>query len=252
MTGSPRRELESLYVTRPSLSDRPGSSAGRPTSSRGLATVAADGQSSPRIPSSSQIPATTSLVSASNSSPRPLHRKNKYVQKASLAELTAFAFETFRRQPSLIGDTEAGRCFLQYPWHETSLGPLNNWPAHYLGYITMALSMPTPMMIGLGPEYLQIYNDGYIEISGDFHPEGFAKPAAKAWGSIWEDSVGPRKSPSCFFCQFYVAVSCRLTHSNRCRNEVVAQVVQEKKSFSKHDHLVWQQPAHVYVLFRYM
>lgn len=180
LTGSPRKELESLYITRSSNGERPGSSAGRPSTRGGL-----DGHPSPRIASS--VPS-TSLITTKG----PQQRTNKYVHKASLAELTAFAFETFRRQPCLIAETEAGNCFMQYPWHETSLGPLSQWPPRYLGYVTVALSLPTPMILGLGPDYIQIYNDGYIEISGDFHPEGFGKPAAKAWGPIWEDSVGPR------------------------------------------------------------
>lgn len=191
LTGAPRRDLESLYAMadgKPSS----GSQAGSQVSQRRKKEI---GGSSPLIPYSTS---TTSLTVAKTNN----KSQNKYVHKASVAELTAFAFETFRRQPSLIADTEAGRCFLAYPWHETPLGPLSNWPPHYIGYVTMALSVPTAMIIGLGPEYLQIYNDGYIEMAGDFHPEGFGKPAASAWGAIWEDSVGPRAS----LCREAVAI----------------------------------------------
>jgi hypothetical protein len=171
LTGAARRESDSPQ----NFSFRPSSSAGpdKPTKSPTI------GHSAPSI-------------SSINSS-KIARRGNKYVHRASVAELTAFAFETFRRQPSLIGDTESGRLFLSYPWHETSLGPVSQWPAHRLGYVIVALSVPTPIIMGLGPDFIQIYNDGYIVISGnDFHPKGFGKAAAIAWGSIWENSVGPR------------------------------------------------------------
>lgn len=185
LTGSPRKELESLYVASSALS------RSRNDSQTGLSNLSR--KSRPRTPGSG-----SPLIQQSSPPTQHIARepkpKSRYVHKATIAELTAFAFETFKRQPALIADTQAGKCFLEFPWHETSLGALSNWPAHYFGYVTMALSVPTAMIIGLGPDRIQIYNDGYIEIAGEFHPRGFGKPGAAAWGSIWADSVGPGAS----------------------------------------------------------
>lgn len=137
--------------------------------------------------SQSPSPSLAPIVSSSK-----FKRRKHDSEKGSLVDMTSFALDTFKQQPCRIADTEAGRLFLHFPWHETSLGPLSHWPPRFRAYVTMALSQPTAINLGLGSDYLQIYNDAYIEGQGAIHPSGFGQPGAKAWGTAWYSTIGPR------------------------------------------------------------
>lgn len=42
------------------------------------------------------------------------------------------------------------------------------------------------MALWWGPEHAVIYNDGYIPIAGNKHPDCLGKSAAEYWGDKWQ------------------------------------------------------------------
>jgi hypothetical protein len=56
--------------------------------------------------------------------------------------------------------------------------------------VGMMLGNRFPMMIGWGPNLLQLYNDGYRQILGDKHHKSMGQPCAQCWSEVW-DIVGP-------------------------------------------------------------
>ena len=110
-----------------------------------------------------------------------------------------------------LSETETGTMLLNFPWHETSLGPFKSWPAPYKTYgelilsrhlivltihticvlATFCLSMPVAACVGLGNDLVFIYNDLYKEVIGAGHPYLFGQSIAKVGGNFWKDSMGP-------------------------------------------------------------
>ena len=75
-------------------------------------------------------------------------------------------------------------------WEDTRLGPVSSWPSTLRSMVRVMLGNRFPMMIGWGPDLLQLYNDGYRPILGNKHPKSIGQPCAQCWSEVW-DIVGP-------------------------------------------------------------
>jgi PAS domain S-box-containing protein len=71
-------------------------------------------------------------------------------------------------------------------WSQTALGPPQRWPQSLRTAVALMLRMRQPIFIGWGPEFISLYNDGYIPICGSKHPEGLGQPMSQLWQEIWE------------------------------------------------------------------
>lgn len=83
--------------------------------------------------------------------------------------------------------------FENFPWHETSLGPVEDWPPEMRGVIQAIMASDFPVCTGWGEDTIQIYNDGYNTIFGDKHPKSFGAPLRDSWREIWpfvSDALG--------------------------------------------------------------
>jgi signal transduction histidine kinase/DNA-binding response OmpR family regulator/PAS domain-containing protein len=89
------------------------------------------------------------------------------------------------------GDDETMTLLRGWNWSETSLGPVDQWPAELLAAVRTVLASKVPMLIWWGPELIQLYNDAYRPFLGDKHPEAIGQPAAQCWAEIWS-AIGPR------------------------------------------------------------
>ncbi|HVW09705.1 MAG TPA: PAS domain S-box protein [Bryobacteraceae bacterium] len=82
----------------------------------------------------------------------------------------------------------AGR-LATHNWAATPLGARERWPEALNTAVQIVMSSRFPMFIWWGPDLINIYNDAYIPMLGEKHPNGFGRPASEAWYDIW-DVVG--------------------------------------------------------------
>jgi two-component system sensor histidine kinase VicK len=93
--------------------------------------------------------------------------------------------------PFLSEGGEMGQLIRDFDWSLTPLGPPEEWPAALKIAVGTMMRSPFPMHITWGPEYIQLYNDGYRPTLGDFkHPRALGCPIWKSFPEIW-DTIGP-------------------------------------------------------------
>lgn len=82
---------------------------------------------------------------------------------------------------------ELGQLILQYDWDNSSLGPLDQWPASLRTTLGILLHSAFPMFLFWGPDKICFYNDAYRPSLGlhGKHP-AIGKPAIEVWPEIWE------------------------------------------------------------------
>jgi hypothetical protein len=77
-----------------------------------------------------------------------------------------------------------------HPWHETPIGPIEDWPEQLSTSIEVCLASPFPTMIVWGPTHIQLYNDALVPILGGKHPAALGRPYGESFQEIW-DVQGP-------------------------------------------------------------
>ncbi len=88
--------------------------------------------------------------------------------------------------PHLRGGGAMGALMRSHDWSGTALGPPQSWPLSLKTAASLILRAQQPMFIGWGPDCISLYNDGYIGILGDKHPDALGRPMAEVWGEIWD------------------------------------------------------------------
>ncbi|KAK4136817.1 hypothetical protein BT67DRAFT_460860 [Trichocladium antarcticum] len=71
-------------------------------------------------------------------------------------------------------------------WAATSLGPIESWPPELRILSTMIMGSPHPAALYWGPEYIAIYNEAYIDLAGQKHPQLMGSRYQDAWPEIWD------------------------------------------------------------------
>ncbi|TWD55288.1 two-component sensor histidine kinase [Agrobacterium vitis] len=74
-----------------------------------------------------------------------------------------------------------------FGWAETSLGPIETWPASLKATLRMMLSSKQPMCFWWGPDLLQLYNDAYLPILGLRRGKALGRPFQEIWSDVWHD-----------------------------------------------------------------
>jgi PAS domain S-box-containing protein len=77
-----------------------------------------------------------------------------------------------------------------FDWAKTPLGPRERWPRPLWQIVEIILGSGFPMAVRWGPELVTIYNDAYIPVLGDKHPDALGKPVREVWAEIY-DELGP-------------------------------------------------------------
>lgn len=95
-----------------------------------------------------------------------------------------------RRFRWLAGDGEMVRRVREIDWSQTSMGPVEHWPAALRISFTTCLDCAFPMIIWWGPELAFFYNEEYRPSLGAKHPSALGQPGATVWPEIW-DVIGP-------------------------------------------------------------
>jgi PAS domain S-box-containing protein len=89
----------------------------------------------------------------------------------------------FRSWP--VGGGACGGLVRQFDWSRTSLGPIDDWPRHLRIKVNSLVNSPIPQVLIWGPDHVMIYNDGYAEIAGNYHPRALGGTVQAIWPEIW-------------------------------------------------------------------
>ncbi|MBD0275912.1 MAG: PAS domain S-box protein, partial [Acetobacteraceae bacterium] len=75
-------------------------------------------------------------------------------------------------------------------WAATPLGPAARWPQPLRTLIGVMLRSRQPMAVTWGPGHTMLYNDAYIPILGQRHPDALGRPFLEVWRDLSGDA-GP-------------------------------------------------------------
>ena len=93
---------------------------------------------------------------------------------------------------SFLGDgSEMAERIRAHDWASTSLGPIEAWPQSLRTVIDLMLTSPGPTSVMWGPERVQLYNDAYVPIAGERHPEALGRRTAENWSDAYDSFLGP-------------------------------------------------------------
>lgn len=87
--------------------------------------------------------------------------------------------------PIFQGPGEMRALCQAFNWSGTVLGASANWPQSLRSTVQLILASPFPIVVLLGEELIQIYNDGYRKLMGSKHPEGLGQPTRQCWPEVW-------------------------------------------------------------------
>lgn len=80
-----------------------------------------------------------------------------------------------------------------HPWDRNLLGPPSQWPAVLRTTVSMVLRSKYPMTLTWGEQFVMLYNDAYIPVLGDKHPDALGSPLAEQFAEIWH-AIGPMQN----------------------------------------------------------
>ncbi|KAK0657681.1 hypothetical protein B0T16DRAFT_453116 [Cercophora newfieldiana] len=75
-------------------------------------------------------------------------------------------------------------------WRSTSLGPVEDWPADLRILSNMIMGSPHPAAMYWGQDHVAIYNEAYVALAGQKHPQMMGSRYQEAWSEIWSE-IGP-------------------------------------------------------------
>lgn len=91
----------------------------------------------------------------------------------------------------LSGGGEMGAMMRAVDWSSTRIGPVSDWPQSLRTAVGLLLDSKFPMYIAWGPDFIQLYNDGYRPILGSKkHPAALGRSTRETFAEIW-DFIGP-------------------------------------------------------------
>lgn len=82
------------------------------------------------------------------------------------------------------------RLVAAFDWGATPLGPVSDWSPELRSQVQLCLDSDHPMLLALGDDLVQIYNDGYVPILADKHPAALGQSAMVTWSEI-RDFLAP-------------------------------------------------------------
>jgi signal transduction histidine kinase len=96
------------------------------------------------------------------------------------------------RSSEIFGSGEMADLTRAFPWGDTPVGPIDQWPEALLIVVNTLLTSRHPMFLWWGDELIQFYNDAYRpSIREDKHPRALGQPGRECWQEIWH-VIGPQ------------------------------------------------------------
>ncbi|MDI6024995.1 PAS domain-containing protein [Corticibacterium sp. UT-5YL-CI-8] len=85
-----------------------------------------------------------------------------------------------------IGGGETGELVRRFDWSTTPLGPISQWPQNLRIKVNSIVNSPIPQVLMWGDSHVMVYNDGYVEIAGSYHPTALGGTVPEIWPEIWD------------------------------------------------------------------
>ncbi|KAI9753971.1 MAG: hypothetical protein M4579_004931 [Chaenotheca gracillima] len=156
-----------------------------------MAPKVADSTSQPRL--SPAVPTEgTSFTDSLNSAPHieNLTMANLQGLSGSMTPSTSIdrGFFDWTRLSSSPSLPEHVQFALGIDWASTSLGPMEDWSNTLRSMCNLIMASPHPAAMYWGEDLVSIYNEAYIQLAGQKHPQLMGSSYRVAWSEIW-DSV---------------------------------------------------------------
>jgi PAS domain S-box-containing protein len=74
-----------------------------------------------------------------------------------------------------------------YDWAVSPVGTPTTWPQSLQAIVRLVIASKAPQLVAWGPQLCLLYNDAYVGILQDRHPEAFGAPLKTVWEDIWPD-----------------------------------------------------------------
>ncbi|CAK7567786.1 MAG: hypothetical protein SEPTF4163_005755 [Sporothrix epigloea] len=71
-------------------------------------------------------------------------------------------------------------------WSATPLGPIEQWSGDLRTIANLVMASPHPAALYWGPRYTIIYNEAYMSLAGQKHPQLMGADYQDSWSEIWE------------------------------------------------------------------
>ncbi|MBY5324006.1 response regulator [Rhizobium johnstonii] len=84
------------------------------------------------------------------------------------------------------GGGEIGELLRHPAFHADGLGPVESWPASLKHIAEMVLNSRQPKFVAWGPDLAFLYNDAYVPVFPERHPDALGRPFREVWADIWE------------------------------------------------------------------
>lgn len=80
--------------------------------------------------------------------------------------------------------------YARVDWAATSLGPVEGWPSALRSTVDMMLNSRFPITLLWGPDLVLVYNEAYVEMIADKHPDALGRRCEDVFPEAW-DVIGP-------------------------------------------------------------
>lgn len=84
----------------------------------------------------------------------------------------------------LNGGGDTAGIIANFPWADTPLGPISQWPDYLKATCSLILRSPVPMVTLWGEDGIMIYNDAYSLFAGGRHPRLFGSKVRQGWPEV--------------------------------------------------------------------
>ncbi|WP_371819356.1 ATP-binding protein [Tolypothrix sp. PCC 7910] len=91
----------------------------------------------------------------------------------------------------VTGGGEMAALMRSRDWSTTPVGAVETWPQCLKTAVRIMLGSRYPMFVWWGESLTKFYNDAYIPVLGQRHPQALGQPASQVWAEIW-DTLGPQ------------------------------------------------------------
>jgi len=84
----------------------------------------------------------------------------------------------------LAGGGHTAELIRAFPWDDTALGPIGQWPSGLKTVVAMLLRSPVPIVTLWGEDGYMIYNDAYSVFAGGRHPRLLGSKVREGWPEV--------------------------------------------------------------------
>ncbi|ARO53840.1 hybrid sensor histidine kinase/response regulator [Methylorubrum zatmanii] len=87
----------------------------------------------------------------------------------------------------LSGGGQMGAMMRAHDWPSSPLGAPDTWPGPLCTSIGIMLNSAFPVFAAWGPDLIFLYNDLFVEVLANKHPDALGRPFREIWSDVWTD-----------------------------------------------------------------